>query len=261
MQFTVTAAAAAAVALAPVVSAHGYVSSIVAGGKTYIGSNPNWYYQPSGQVVPTAGWFAMNQDNGFVSPNSFGTSDLACHKSAKPGNQVVPVAAGQNITFIWNTWPDTHKGPVTDYIAKCPNNDCTKATAAGLSFVKIDQMGLLNDNPPPGTWATDSLIANKFSWSSKIPSTLAPGQYVIRHEIIALHAAGSANGAQAYPQCINIQVTGSGSATLPAGHTGAGLYGASDPGILIDIYSKISNYIIPGPTSVWAGKRKRDFTA
>lgn len=39
-----------------------------------------------------------------------------------------------------------------------------------------------------------------FSWPVKIPSSLAPGNYVIRHEIIALHAAGSSNGAQNYPQ-------------------------------------------------------------
>ena len=59
-------AAIAALALLPTASAHGYVSSIVAGGKTYLGSNPNWYYQPAGQVVPTAGWFALNQDNGML---------------------------------------------------------------------------------------------------------------------------------------------------------------------------------------------------
>jgi hypothetical protein len=33
-----------------------------------------------------------------------------------------------------------------------------------------------------------------------IPSTLKPGAYVLRHEIIALHGARSDDGAQAYPQ-------------------------------------------------------------
>lgn len=46
------------------------------------------------------------------------------------------------------------------------------------------------------------LIKNNFSWDLTIPN-LAPGNYVVRHEIIALHAAGQANGAQSYPQCIN----------------------------------------------------------
>jgi len=41
---------------------------------------------------------------------------------------------------------------------------------------------------------------NGFSWNVKIPSSLAPGSYVLRHEIIGLHSAGSSNGAQNYPQ-------------------------------------------------------------
>jgi cellulase len=71
--FTVPSIAVAAIAALPAVSAHGYVSGIVAGGKWYVGSNPNWYYQPAGAKVDTAGWYAMNQDNGFVSPDAFAT--------------------------------------------------------------------------------------------------------------------------------------------------------------------------------------------
>jgi hypothetical protein len=76
-------AAVAALALAPTAAAHGYVSSISVNGKTYPGSNPvrfddygfsspihtdmmsqNWYYLPANQVAATAGWLALNQDNG-----------------------------------------------------------------------------------------------------------------------------------------------------------------------------------------------------
>jgi hypothetical protein len=45
---------------------------------------------------------------------------------------------------------------------------------------------------------------NGFTWTVKIPSSLAPGSYVLRHEIIALHSAGSSNGAQNYPQVSRI---------------------------------------------------------
>jgi cellulase len=82
-------AAVAALALAPTVAAHGYVSGITVNGKTYPGSNPvrftgqirpkqywldiqNWFYLPANQVVATAGWLALNQDNGFVEPASYG---------------------------------------------------------------------------------------------------------------------------------------------------------------------------------------------
>lgn len=44
-------------------------------------------------------------------------------------------------------------------------------------------------------------IANNLTATVAIPSDIAPGNYVIRHEIIALHSAGQENGAQSYPQC------------------------------------------------------------
>lgn len=44
-------------------------------------------------------------------------------------------------------------------------------------------------------------IANNLTSTVAIPSDIAPGNYIIRHEIIALHSAGQENGAQSYPQC------------------------------------------------------------
>ncbi|KAI0405183.1 lytic polysaccharide monooxygenase [Xylaria palmicola] len=232
-------------------SAHGYVSGVkVNQGSMIDGANPNWYYQPQGSVPETAGWQALNQDNGFVSPDAFGTADIACHKSAKPGQKYIAANAGDTLTLYWNTWPDTHKGPVINYLAKC-SGECTSASAGSLSFTKISQGGLISGSNP-GTWVTDTLIAQDFSADVKIPAGLAPGNYVLRHEIIALHSAGSANGAQAYPQCLNIKVGGSGSKALPAGTAGTSLYKSTDPGILFSLYGAFSSYTIPGP-AVWSG--------
>jgi hypothetical protein len=99
----------------------------------------------------------------------------------------------------------------------------------------------------PGSWASDTLIANNNSWTVTIPSDIAPGNYVLRHEIIALHSAGTVDGAQNYPQCVNLEVTGSGTAT-PAGVLGTALYTETDPGIEINIYQSLSTYVVPGPT-------------
>lgn len=73
--------------------------------------------------------------------------------------------------------------------------ECTSASAGSLAFVKLSQ-GALISGSNPGNWVTDTLIADNFSSNFKIPSSVAPGNYVLRHEIIALHAAGSPNGAQ-----------------------------------------------------------------
>ena len=223
---------------------HGHVKAITSGSNQYVGGLP--HAAPADAV----GWAAGNQDNGFVEPNSFGDPDIICHKGATPASNSVSVAAGGTITLQWDTWPESHKGPVIDYIAKCPG-DCSSVDKTSLSWVKIAEAGLISGTAP-GTWAADELITNGFTWDVQIPASLAPGGYVLRHEIIALHGAGSANGAQAYPQCINLEVTGSGSSTPSGGVAGTSLYTATDPGILFNLYTNFDSYPVPGP-SVWQG--------
>lgn len=72
------------------------------------------------QTLPqTAGWDALNQDLGFVSPDAFGTTNISCHRSATPGKLYVTANAGDTMTLYWNTWPDSHKRPILNYIAPC----------------------------------------------------------------------------------------------------------------------------------------------
>ena len=124
--------------------------------------------------------------------------------------------------------------------------ECTSASPGSLAFTKISQAALLSGSDP-GTWVTDTLIRDNFTSQVQIPSSLRPGNYVLRHEIIALHAAGSPNGAQAYPQCLNVKVGSGGAAGLAGGVPATSLYSASDPGILFSLYGSFSSYPIPGP--------------
>jgi hypothetical protein len=95
---------------------HGYVTGVRVNGAGWTdGQNPNWYYISSPPA--TAGWKALNQDNGFVQPSSFQTSDIACHKSGVTNTKYISANAGDTLTIYWNTWPDTHKGPILNYIA------------------------------------------------------------------------------------------------------------------------------------------------
>ena len=120
MHSTLSITSTWAIALLPLVSAHGYVSGVQINGGDFVeGANPNWYYLPEGTAPETPGWQALNQDNGFVEPNSFGTADIACHKSATPGATYIEADAGDTLTIFWNTWPESHKGPILNYLAKC----------------------------------------------------------------------------------------------------------------------------------------------
>lgn len=108
-----------------------------------------------------------------------------------------------------------------------------------------------------GYWASDQLIANNNSWTITIPSTIAAGNYVLRHEIIALHSAGQANGAQDYPQCVNLAITGSGTNKLSTGTLGTALMKATDPGIVFNLYTTLTTYPIPGPALYSSVQRMR----
>ena len=137
-----------------------------------------------------------------------------------------------------------------DYLASC-NGDCTTVDKTALLFNKIDEAGLINGSPAPGTWASDTMIANNNSWTVTIPSTIAPGKYVLRHETIALHSAENLDGSQAYPQCVNLEITGSGTNALSTGTIVQDFYKDTDPGILVNIYyPPLTSYTIPGPALI-----------
>jgi cellulase len=89
----------------------------------------------------------------------------------------------------------------------------------------------------------------------KIPSDIAPGDYLLRAETIALHSAGGAGGAQFYLTCYQLTVTGGGSASPPT-VSFPGAYKASDPGIQVNIHGALSSYTVPGP-AVYSGGENR----
>ncbi|KAL2147453.1 hypothetical protein VTI28DRAFT_9353 [Corynascus sepedonium] len=230
------------------VAAHGHVTNIVINGVSYQNYDPTSF--PYMQNPPTVvGWTASNTDNGFVAPDAFASGDIICHRDATNAGGHAVVAAGDKVFIQWDTWPESHHGPVLDYLASCGDAGCETVDKNTLEFFKIGEAGLIDGSSAPGKWASDQLIENNNSWMVQIPANLAPGNYVLRHEIIALHSAGQANGAQNYPQCFNLQVTGSGT-DKPAGVLGTELYTPTDAGILANIYTSPVQYEIPGPALI-----------
>ena len=104
-------------------------------------------------------------------------------------------------------------------------------------------------------WGTKDLNTCCGKMNVKIPSDLAAGDYLLRAEVIALHSAGSAGGAQFYMSCYQLSVTGSGSAS-PATVSFPGAYSASDPGIQVNIHAALSTYVVPGPAVYSGGSTK-----
>ncbi|TFK47442.1 beta-1,4-endoglucanase [Heliocybe sulcata] len=241
-----------AVACALGARAHGYVDTLNVGGTTYSGYLP--YNDPYMNPVPQRIERPIPGNGPITDLTSL---DVQCNGSGGSGSSpaalVASVPAGGKIAFHWTTWPSSHVGPVITYLAKVPSGSqitSYKPTGSSSIWFKIDQAGYSN-----GEWAaTDVLSAQNSTWTVTIPSSLAPGQYIVRHEIIALHSAGSYPGAQSYPDCFQIQVTGSGTKTPSSNYLVPfpGAYTASTPGIVFDVYNSFTSYPIPGP-AVWNG--------
>ncbi|KEY73481.1 hypothetical protein S7711_07505 [Stachybotrys chartarum IBT 7711] len=237
--------------MASTVLSHGLVTSWSADGRTEQGFLLQYYYdRVNGFPVPSiASWYTENLDSGFVSPAEYQTPHINCHRNAIPGTRYATVAAGGQLTFNWTPTPWAHPyGPILTYVARCPG-ECTNVDKNTLRWVKIEQVGIVN--PSTQQWAQQVLINNNGSWTTTVPRSLAPGNYVFRHELIAVHAAVSSNGTQNYPQCFNVRVTGSGTAN-PTGVLGTELYNWRDPGILFNPYLPNINYQFPGP-ALWTG--------
>ncbi|RHZ57758.1 hypothetical protein CDV55_101979 [Aspergillus turcosus] len=241
---SVSKIAAVLLSSAALVAGHGYVTGAVVDGTYYTGYLVTQYPYMSSPPESIA-WSETATDLGFVDGSGYSSGDIICHKSAKNGALSAEIKAGGKVEFQWTEWPESHHGPVITYMANC-NGDCASVDKTSLEFFKIDESGLISDSNVPGTWASDNLISNNNTWTVTVPSSIAAGNYVMRHEIIALHSAGNKDGAQNYPQCINLKVTGGGS-DKPSGTLGTALYKDTDPGILVNIYQSLSSYDIPGP--------------
>jgi cellulase len=109
--------------------------------------------------------------------------EIACNRITKAPELTASARAGSKISFMWNPWYISHKGPLLTYMASY-EGDIKHVNVNELTFFKIRESGLASDNK---TWATEEMIANGNITSALIPHGLKPGTYIIRHELISLH--------------------------------------------------------------------------
>jgi len=222
------------------VSGHGAVTSYVIGGTTYPGYQG---YSPANSPnTIERQWPSYNPILSITDPAMRCNGGTSATLSAT-------VPAGQSVTAVWAQW--THQqGPVMVWMYKC-SGAFSACDGSGQGWFKIDQMGMTAPPLTGTSWGTAVVYAN-LKWTSTIPASLAPGNYLIRHELLALHQA---NTPQWYAECAQLTVTGSGTAT-PSGSYLASIpayASANDPGVNIDIYTDTAtNYTCPGP-AVWTG--------
>lgn len=145
------------------------------------------------------------------------SSNMTCNfKGATvPGAYHAPVLAGSTISANWSAdgfgWVHT-VGPITAYMASC-GDDCSAVTdIAELEWFKIAEDGLREGFAvgQEAGWYQYDLWEDQITdhWDVVVPANLAPGKYMIRHEIINLQLSPI----QFYPNCAQLEVSGSGTA-------------------------------------------------
>ncbi|KAL2163050.1 hypothetical protein VTH06DRAFT_6886 [Thermothelomyces fergusii] len=235
--------------LISLVSGHGYLKSITVNGKEYLA----WQVGQDDYINPTPVRYARRLANNGPVPD-FTTKDITCGAGGnEPAEGIIELKAGDTVTLNWDQWGSSHSGPVMNYLAHCTNDDCKSFKGdSGNVWVKIEQLAYNPSANPP--WASDLLREQGAKWKVTIPPTLAPGEYLLRHEILGLHVAGTVMGAQFYPSCTQIRVTQGGNTQLPSGIALPGAYDPHDGGILVELWRVNQgqvNYTAPGGP-VWS---------
>ncbi|KAF1945630.1 glycoside hydrolase family 61 protein-like protein [Clathrospora elynae] len=235
-----------ALAFATAVAAHGYVKNATIGGKEYILYQPyqDPYMSPKVQRISRP-----IQGNGPV--ENIAISDLQCGgyaaggiNGSSPAALHAEAAAGSDVELYWTLWPDSHVGPTITYMAACPSSGCTNwMPESSAVWFKVQEQGREGTS---NVWGSTPLQKAGGSVTYTIPKCISTGYYLVRHEVLALHAAYTYPGIQFYPGCHQLRVTGGGS-TKPSALVGfPGAYKPTDAGIKYDAY-KAQTYIIPGP--------------
>ena len=157
---------------------------------------------------------------------------MQCNAAGTPSTLSWLIPAGTQITANWNPWPHSI-GPVTVRMAKCTSTCSTFTPSSSPVWFKIDQAGLESGTLATGHWAMADLIARNNSWTSTIPASLPAGEYLLWHDLLAIHTS---NAPQWYPECVQLTVTrGGGSGVASKAPTSAylaaipGVYAMSDP--------------------------------
>ncbi|KAH8717104.1 glycosyl hydrolase family 61-domain-containing protein [Phaeosphaeriaceae sp. PMI808] len=170
------------------------------------------------------------------------SKDMACNV---PGTNAATVKtidanAGDSIKVQWTT--TSHPGPITHFLL--PVKDAATAAGAGDGWFKIDETDYVG-----GKWANELMMANNMSHEFKLPVNLPSGEYLLRSEMLALHAAQTLGGGQFYMGCAQLKVKGTGSSTCRPTISIPGAYKADDANIYIPNYYNgydPTNYKAPG---------------
>ncbi|KIP02420.1 glycoside hydrolase family 61 protein [Phlebiopsis gigantea 11061_1 CR5-6] len=222
---------------APLVAAHYTFPDFIANGV----ASADWVY-----IRETANHYSNAPVTSVTDPE-FRCYELDLVNTAG-STQTMTVSAGSTVGFK-ESQAVYHPGYLDIYMSPAAPYANFSQAATGATWFKVFEMPPVMVNGQL-TFPSENLQSFTFA----IPKSLPSGQYLIRVEHIALHAASTYQGAQFYISCAQVNVVNGGSGTPGPLVSIPGVYTGREPGIMLNIYSLPAGYEYPSPgPTVWQG--------
>ncbi|KAF1921516.1 glycosyl hydrolase family 61-domain-containing protein [Ampelomyces quisqualis] len=214
----------------------------------------HWNYDRiivNGKIIGEPYQYVRRTNNSNSPLQNVNSTDMRCNSGASSGTvlntQTYTVAAGDTLGFaVKDTFG--HPGPQQVYISKAP--ETAAAYDGSGEWTKIYSLTYSLNASEGGAsdgilkWATHR--ARTFNF--KLPTELPAGEYLLRAEGLALHAAHKPDKSQFYVACAQINVIGGGARVPGPTLKFPGGYQWNSTGVLIpQFWSLITNYTAPGP--------------
>lgn len=158
--------------------------------------------------------------------------------------RVCGAKAGSKLTFEYRYWPDgsqpgaidiSHKGPCEVYMKKVDSAIKDQAIGDGWFSIYRDDYDSASKK-----WCTEKLITNNGHLSVTVPNDLAPGYYLVRPALLALHQADKTPpDPQFYVGCAQIFLTSNGAAKPRNTVSIPGYVSFNDPAMTYHIWDNV----------------------
>lgn len=223
------------------------------------GALAHWRYDRliiDGQIVGEPYQYVRRSNNSNNPLDDLSSTDMRCNAGALSGKstQTLAVPAGAEIGFAIAKHFG-HPGPQQVYLSKAPGAAADYDGSGGWARIYSLTTAPANSSIS-AKYERSNATSQTLKWASRrmdsfrftLPASTPPGEYLLRAEGIALHAAHKNASAQFYVSCAQIKLTGNGDGIIGPLVQIPGWYQANDPGILLPTaWERLTTYSTPGP--------------
>ncbi|KAH6659631.1 glycoside hydrolase [Truncatella angustata] len=213
----------------------------------------HWNYNNliiNGKVAGDPYQYVRRTNNSNAPLQIVNSTDMRCNAGASLGTSLntstLTINAGDELGFVIES-TFGHPGIQQVYLSRAPDGVNAADYDGSGDWARIYAVTTLANSTLGDeglVWAMRRTHSFRFPLARNVP----PGEYLLRAEGLALHAAHKLDCAQFYVGCAQVRVVGDGTGVPAPLVSIPGVYSDTTPGVLIpDFWTRITNYTEPGP--------------